>query len=196
MNRLISPRKRARRGFTLVEVLMSVAILAGLAAATGAAIGASTRSFHGNLAASDMLQHGRNAMMRMAAELRTGTAHWPTTAAKKTSFIAGATVTDTGVTFLDETGRQITYSYVAANKTLTLKVNAATAAVLARGVESFSVRLVPARSKESIKTGGFHDELSRVTITLTVKPSDKLADGDAPPLTLTQSITTRSRLWQ
>lgn len=184
-----------RRGFTLVEVLMSVAILAGLAAATAAAIGASSKAFEVNLASAETLQHGRNAMLRMAAELRTGTDHLPTTAAKQTTFAAGVIVSDTGVTFKDEGGRQITYSYDAASKTLTLKVDTATAAVLARGVQSFSVRLVPFRSKDSIKTGGIFDQLSRATLTMTVSPVDAMADA-SNTLAMTQSITPRARMWE
>jgi hypothetical protein len=131
----------------------------------------------------------------MAAELRTGTDQLPTTAAKQTLFAAGTIVTDTGVTFKDESGRQITYAYVAASKTLTLKVDTAVAAVLARGVESFSIRLVPGRSKDSIRTGSIFDELSRATVTMTVSPVDKLADA-SNTMTMTQSITPRARMWE
>ena len=184
-----------RRGFTLVEVLMSIAIMSGLLIATAAAIGASTQAYRGNLASAEMLQHGRNAAMRMAAELRSGSNHAPTTAAKKTSYTAGSTVTDTGITFLDEGGRQITYRYDAAAQTVTLKIDAATPAILARGVQSFTVRMAPARSKQSIKTGGVYDELSRATITLTVAATGEYAENNNA-LTLTQSITPRARLWK
>lgn len=174
---------------------MSVAILAGLLVATAAAISASTRAFRGNLASAEMLQHGRNAMMRMAAELRAGSDHLPTTPGKQTTFAAGTTISDTGITFHDEDGRQITYKYDATAKTVTLKVDAAAAAVLARGVDAFSVRLVPARSKQSIKTGGIYDELAQATITMTVRPVDAYAEASATT-TLTQSITPRARLWE
>lgn len=187
--------RSSRRGFTLVEVLMSVAILSLLAVATAAAIGASSKAFDANLASAESLQFGRNAMLRMAAELRTGQNHLPTTAAKQTTYASGVTVTDTGITFKDESGRQITYAYVAASKTVTLKIDAGATATLARGVQSFSVRMVPARSKDSIRTGGIFDELSRATLTMSVKAVDSYADQSAP-VTLTQSITPRSRLWE
>ena len=191
---MIRRSQASQRAFTLVEVLMSIAIMAGLAVATASAIGATTRAFRANLASTETLQHARTAMIRMAAELRSGTNHLPLTASKQLSFAAGTTVSDSGVSFYDELGRKIVYKYDVATGTLTLKIDTGATAVLARGVDAFVVRLVPLRSRESIKTGGIYDELERATLTLTLHPVDKMSDT-ANSLTLTQSVTPRSRLW-
>jgi prepilin-type N-terminal cleavage/methylation domain-containing protein len=183
-----------RAGFTLIEVLMAVAIMASLLTATAMALKASIDAYAGNNAGADMLQHSRNAMLRMSAELRTGYDFLPTTVSKQTLFATGDTVTDTGITFKNEAGTTLVFSYDSTAKTLNLKVGTATAAVLARGVDDFNVRLVPMRSKQSVKTGGIYDELERVSLTLQLH--SLAPDAPAGTLTLTQSVTPRARLWE
>lgn len=187
--------RRVRRGFTLVEILISVAIMAVLLMATAAALQASIDSFSANQAAADTLQRGRIAMMRMSAQLRAGTDHLPSTASKQTSFIGGAAVTDTGVRFLNDADETILYRLDPTSGDLTVTVNGGTARTLASHVESFTVKLMPTRSATSIKTGGVYDEVERLTLTLALRPFVDGAELQGQSTTLSETVTPRARLW-
>jgi hypothetical protein len=176
-------------------VLIAVAISAVLLMATGAALKASVDSYAANQASADSLQRARITMIRLSQQIRAGSEHAPATTAKLASFIAGATVTDTGILFLDDQGQAISYAYNADDAVLRVRVDGGTWRTLASHVSGFAVRMVPTRSATSIKTGGVYDELERVTITLAINP---VVDGNeiaGQPLTLSESITPRARLW-
>lgn len=201
MNALICNRRAPRgvrrpaRGFTLVEILIAVAIMSALLMATAMAISSSVGAFEANQAATEVLQRSRLAVTRIADEVRTGTGHLPLTPGKQTSFSAGTTVSDTGLSFVDTAGRLVTYAFQPADGTVTMKVDARAPSVLVRGVDAFTVRMVPSRSPESIKTGGLYDELGRATVTITLHPTTDELESHAG-LTLTQSVTPRARLWE
>ncbi len=186
---------RFSRGFTLVEILIAVAIAALLFTATATAMKACVDSFTANQASADTLQRARVTMLRLSQQIRAGEDHLPVTTARQTSFIAGTTVTDSGITFIDDKGQTIRCSYNAGTQVLSIQVDGGTARTLASSVSTFTVRMVPVRSAGSIKTGGVYDELERVTITLAINP---VVDGNemlGQPVTLSESITPRARLW-
>ena len=186
---------RARPAFTLVELLIGLAIGAVLLLAMAASMKASVDSFTANQISADTLQRARIAMLRISQELRAGTDHLPTTSARQTSFLAGTTVTDTGISFTNDRGEAVRYTYDSNAHTLTVQINGGTARRLASHVTGFDVRMDPARSAQSIKTGGVYDELERVTVTLSLNP---VVDGNeisGQPVTLSNSVTPRARLW-
>lgn len=191
----MSSHRPIRRAFTLVEVLMAVAIASVLLLATAAALKASVDSFTANHVSADTLQRARITMMRISQQLRAGSDHEPITSAKRSSFIAGATVTDRGVSFLDDTGKAIEYVFDSTAGTLKIQVNGGAARTLASNVSAFSLRMTPARSATSIKTGGVYDELERVTISLSINPVVDGSEIHGQSVTLTESITPRARLW-
>lgn len=188
-------RSTSRRAFTLVEVLIAVTISATLLLATAAALKASVDSFSANQASADTLQRARITITRLAAQLRAGSDHLPITASKQASFIAGATVTDSGITFTDDLGQSLDYIYDADARTLRVVVDGGTPRILASHVTSFSVRMTPTRSTSSIKTGGVYDELERVTLTISLNPVVEGSEITGQPLTLSESVTPRARLW-
>ena len=189
------PRSARHRGFTLVEVLIAVAILSMLLLATTAALQASIDSFSANQASADTLLRGRLTMMRISQQIRAGSDHLPITLAKQTGFIAGATVTDTGVSFQSDVGEEVNYMFDSASSSLKVSVDGGTSRTLASNVSAFAVKLTPTRSATSIKTGGIFDELERANITLTLIPN---VDGEqivGQTLVLSESVTPRARLW-
>lgn len=183
------------RGFTLVEVLIAVMISAVLLVATAAVLRASINSFTANQASADTLQRARITMMRISQQIRAGTDHLPATSAKQAGFLSGSTVTDSGISFVDDRGQDIDYLYDPIAATLSIRVNSGTARRLASNVSTFSVRMVPMRSPSAIKTGGVYDEVERITVTLSV---NAVVDGNemqGQSVTLSESITPRARLW-
>ena len=74
--------RHGRRGFTLVEVLLALAISAMLLAAIATAFNASVTNYQENLEIYQTLNGARLAMLRMTAQLRTG--QWVDTTASTT----------------------------------------------------------------------------------------------------------------
>lgn len=191
----MSARRYIRRGFTLVEILIAVAIVAGLMICIAGALNACTNSFIANQAAADTLQRGRTTMIRLSQQLRAGTDHLPLTSSKQTSFVNGTTITDNGLTFRDEQDNSVRVSYDSQAKALNVQVDGGTTRRLLSNVSAFSVQMVPIRSATAIKTGGGYDELERVTVTISIDPRVDKKTLDGQTLTLSESVTPRARLW-
>jgi len=98
------------RGFTLIEILISLVILGMMMAAVGLAFNASVTNYTSNANMFQAMSTARQAMMRMTSDLRTATAVSSTEPATQCSM----TTAD---------GRNITYQFDAANNRLNLVVN-------------------------------------------------------------------------
>ena len=91
--------KRSQSGFTLVEVLISLAICAMLMAAVASAFNAAAMGYQENRDIYNALNNGRQALCRMTSELRTGYNVDPNDPNTECSFVTSA-------------GESITYRYV------------------------------------------------------------------------------------
>ncbi|MFT3788871.1 MAG: hypothetical protein QM770_22320 [Tepidisphaeraceae bacterium] len=140
MNRV---RAQLRKGLTIVEMLIALTISVAILTATAAAIDATCRSYAANQNIADTNTRARLAMTRMITELRDGSDHVPTASAQLTSFRAGSSVTDTGISFTAQDGTTIVYRYNSTARTLETVRNGAAAITLARGVDTFSINLRP-----------------------------------------------------
>jgi len=98
------------RGFTLVELLIGLAISAILLVAVAAAFNASLTNYHENEKMFWAMNNARQALTRMTSQLRTGYAVQPTDPPESCSFFTAA-------------NQNITYQYVSADKKLYLKTN-------------------------------------------------------------------------
>jgi prepilin-type N-terminal cleavage/methylation domain-containing protein len=108
---IINRRSSMRRAFTLVECLLSLAIMAMLLAAVAAAFKASVVSYGENEELFWTVNNARQAMARMTTQLRTGHSVDPTPDANECSFFTAA----------DE---NLTYDFESADQTLYLVKNA------------------------------------------------------------------------
>ena len=99
------PRDR-RRGFTLVEVLLALAISAMLLAAIATAFNASVTNYQENQQIYETLNGARQAMLRMTAQLRTGSSVDPAAPANQCSFFTSD-------------NQDITYAFVAGDPSST-----------------------------------------------------------------------------
>jgi prepilin-type N-terminal cleavage/methylation domain-containing protein len=106
-----SCRVRTGKGFTLVETLLALAISAMLLAAVATAFNASVINYHENERMYEALNNARQALLRMTAQLRTGSAVDP----------AAAT---TACSFFTADGQDITYEYRTDTHQLVLITNA------------------------------------------------------------------------
>jgi prepilin-type N-terminal cleavage/methylation domain-containing protein len=98
------------RGFTLIEILISLVILGMMMAAVGLAFNASVTNYTSNANMFQAMSTARQAMMRMTSDLRTATAVSSTDPATQCSM----TTAD---------GRNITYQFDSASNRLNLVVN-------------------------------------------------------------------------
>jgi prepilin-type N-terminal cleavage/methylation domain-containing protein len=196
--RRAGPRRAARRGVGLVELLIALAISASLLTATAVAIDASFKAYAINQEQSDLTQRARLAVHRMTTMLRTTKEHGPVNATLNTQFKAGKVVTDTAIDMLDLDGDLIRYRYDAGNKRLMVNAGGSER-VVCDGVEAFTVRMEPMRSAASIRTGGRWDLLKRATITLTVRATDRTGvkgEGSGEQeITLSTSVMPRRNAW-
>lgn len=184
----------ARSGLTIVELLVSLAIIALVMLATAFAIDAGVRAFAANNAEVDAMQRSRFALTRMCAELGSGSGHRPYDSSLLAAFRNGNEITDfTGVEFTNASGVRIVYRFDADDGILYASLDGGDEVVLVRGVESFAVHLVPDISDNSKKAGTGHDRIRNATIRITVRPDADVLAG--PPITLAASTRQRSAEW-
>ncbi len=101
---------RNKRGFTIVELLLALAIGAMLLVAVAAAFNASAMNYQENEAIFNTINTARQALLRMTSQLRTSEGVDPNSPAKECSFYTSA-------------GEDITYQYRSADKKLYLITN-------------------------------------------------------------------------
>lgn len=104
---MLPKSNKYKPAFTMVEVLVALAISAVLLAAIAFAFNASAVNYEDNKNISFTLNTGRQAMLRMTTELRCATAVNPATPSNQ-------------CTFINSNGQDITYSYQSSDKKLYL----------------------------------------------------------------------------
>lgn len=190
--------RTARRGLSLVEVIVTLAITAALLTAVAISVNASTKAYQINQQQAALLQNSRIALTRMLATIRGAKLHAPTDATLATNFSKGQIVTGTGVDMFDDAGVEYVYKYDAPNQRIVAVVNGVVHPLL-EGVVAFDVTLEPMRSATSVRTGGAWDLLRRATLLIKVQPSSKsmTAVERANPVTMTISASTmpRRNIW-
>lgn len=125
-------RTRQRKtGFTVVEMLMALAILAMLMTAVAVAFDASIQNYHANEALYKTISTGRAALLRITSEVRT---------AQAVAVIgAGGDPDNTRCSLLTAGGDNVTYRFDAATSTLFLDNNTtAQSYVLCRNVTAMT----------------------------------------------------------
>lgn len=104
-----------KHGFTIIEILMSLVILAMLLAAVAVAFDASIVNFQANEGISKTMNTARSALLRMTTELRT---------AQGVDVIgAGGDPNNSQCSLITSDGRDITYRYAADERILYLDDN-------------------------------------------------------------------------
>jgi prepilin-type N-terminal cleavage/methylation domain-containing protein len=185
-------------GFTLVELLIGLAICAVLMVATAMAIDGTFRAYRFNQEEASLIHSARMAEYRMLSMVRTTREHQPVTAALATQFAAGQVVTDVGLTMLQTDGTEVTFRYDAATHKL-LAETGGQSHTMVEGVTQFQVILEPMRSATSIKTGGGWDLLKRATILISVRTTSATATSSETTgqqvLTLSSSVMPRQNTW-
>ena len=161
----------ARRGATMVELLISMSIAAALLTATAVAVDASLKSFQVNQEQSTLTQRARMGMHRILSTIRAGEAHRPHDDDANQTLHNGFDVEDTGIEMLTAEGTPVVYRYDAATKRLLADVGGAGGAthVLMEGVEKFLIYFEPMKSAAHARGGLDHDLLQRATVYLTVR---------------------------
>ncbi len=187
-------RKISSRGVGLIELLVSLAIVAALLAATGAAVKAALDAYQVNQTQTDLTGRARLTVSRLLAAIRTARDHAPSTAAKSALFAGGQRVVDSGLALFDADGRDVRFAFDAPSGELRQTTGGETA-VLARGVAAFEVTLEPMRSAEAIKAGGGFDRLRRATVTLTLRAAPLPGESAAETITLSSSVVPRGNVW-
>lgn len=202
MRRRNPPRRcRRRAGATLIEMLIGLALAAGLLTATAVALDASLQSYKINQEQSGLVQRARMASHRMLSAIRAGKEHMPNTAAAEASFRGGLVVDDAGIRLRTSDGQPVAYRYDAAAKRVLVDENGATHTLL-DGVQQFSVRMEPMKSPGHVKAGLDYDLLRRATVVLTI--GGPAAAGATPlpgesrdqhTLTISSSAMPRRNAW-
>jgi prepilin-type N-terminal cleavage/methylation domain-containing protein len=191
-------RAVCRRGVTILELLIALAISAMLLVATAVAVDASLRAYQANQEQSSLMQRARIAIDRITTVIRTTKAHQPDSSSAASSFAVGATVTDIGIDLFDTNNVETIFRYDAPTQRILAIVGGKTY-VLASGVTAFSIKMEPMRSAESIRTGGGWDLLQRATISLTVKTTGNTATSsettNTQAITLSASVMPRPNTW-
>jgi hypothetical protein len=192
------PRFSRSRGLGIVELLVSLAIVATLMTAVAVAVDASLKAYAINLSESDLMQRSRLTMFRMIATIRDTKLHAPGDATLAARFAQGQTVDSPSLAMFDADDVETEYTYDASAKTVSI-IRDGTSHVLLEGVTSFHVKMEPMRSATSVKTGGGWDLLKRATIYLTVDNAngDTLAGetGRYAKVTLSDSVMPRRNSW-
>ncbi len=128
---MFARRLKSKGGFTLVELLISMALLAMIMAAVGVAVHASAINYKANENIFKAMSTARQAMTRITTDLRTATE------------VFGADP-DTQCSMITPDGRDITYRWNSADETLYLDINPnAGSYVLCRNVTTMTFVRTP-----------------------------------------------------
>lgn len=189
-----------RAGVGLVELMIALAIAAGLLTATAVALNASTQAYRANQELSSLGQRSRLAMHRMLLTIRAAENHLPESPGAEADFHSGLVVTDSGIAMTAPSGGAgvLVYKHDPATRRLLVEVNGVTHPLL-EGVSQFQVRLEPMRSAEHIRTGLNYDLLRRATILMTVNSSEaqerRIESTAQASITLSSSVAPRRNTW-
>ncbi len=188
----------SRRGISLIELMISLMITAGLLVATAVAVNASFTAYSVNQQHADVMQRARTTLHRVTTLIRTNKAHAPLTPALVTSFAGGYAVTDSQMEMYTLDDTLLALRHDAEARILYLSQDG-TERPLLRYVDAFSIRMEPMRSQTSLRTGAGYDLLYRATVTLSVSAPPDATDVDeahAPArVDLTASVIPRRNVW-
>lgn len=193
----IAPSRSRRRGLGLVELLVSLSIVASLLTATAVAVNAAFKAHEVNQEQAVLISKARVALAFMTSQIRTTKLHAPDDTDLRADFATGQTVTDTALVMYDQDDNLLRFYHDTTSKKLMVATTTGTH-TMASNVEAFSVTLEPMRSATSIRTGGGWDLLKRATIQLTVKAGDAAGPGEGTStqsLTLSGSVMPRRNAW-
>lgn len=203
-NRLPVPATRwRRRGVSMVELLIALAIAASLLTATAVAIQASFDTYQANQEHATGMQRARLALNRILAQIRTTQSHQPLSTAACRDFVKGTVTTDTGITMFTDDTSGVTFQLVEGQLLHTPfsivdgAVSNGTSHVLLSDVQQFTVTFESQASADSIRQYGYgvYDQLRRATITLTVRAPASLDSTGKQSITLSASVMPRRNLY-
>jgi len=183
--------RRFARGLGIVEMLLALAISAGVLTAVAVALDVSFRSYGINQENANLMQRCRIAMYRISTDIRTASGHTPMNAAPLKLFTAGRNCTDNSILMIHDNGAQIAYQYDPVNKLLNTVDKNGNEWVVAKGVEAFEVKFEPAPGVNTVS-------LLRASILLTVRtPGKELGVGSQADqtVTLSTSVMPRRNVW-
>jgi prepilin-type N-terminal cleavage/methylation domain-containing protein len=152
--------RRAKSAFTIIEVLMSLALLAMLMTAVAFAFDASVKNYKANQGIYETVNVGRQALLRITNDLRTAQAVAP--------LGTGGDPDNKQVSLIAADGRDVTYRFDSTNGILYYDDNTSgDSYVLTRNVTgaAFTRALVPGTTTDAIRS-------VRITMTLTDESGD------------------------
>jgi len=194
MNQLPRTRiRRARRGFSLIEMLVALAICSALLTATLVSLYASFRAYQSTTEQASTHVIGRVVMHRVMALVRNGVGFGPLPEDPRETSIA----TDE-MTFLDDEEREITLRLDRTHKVLLMQVDGSQEQVLLDGVSG-------PLDTDGTELGAFQLEyengykLIKASFDLTVAADDtaqlSIEGNDVVPIRLVGSTAPRRIIW-
>jgi len=186
--------RRARRGFSLIEMLVALAICSALLTATLVSLYASFRAYQSTTEQASTHVIGRVVMHRVMALVRNGVGFGPLPEDPRETSIA----TDE-MTFLDDQEREITLRLDRVHKVLLMQVDGSQEQVLLDGVSG-------PLDTDGTELGAFQLEyengykLIKASFDLTVAADDTVQDlkiegNDIVPIRLVGSTAPRRIIW-
>ncbi len=203
MPRILHPTSRARsarrRGLSLAEMLVSLAITSLLLTATMVAVDASFQSYAVAAESASSQVSTRMVVHRILSMIRTGTAQGPLIAADEVVGLPAPTYSSNNITssylvLVDKDGNEITLEYRAADEMLYYTINNAGTPItqpLLGGVTACTFHL---RRRRDARTN-YVWVLERGSINMTVQPgadsSLGIEAGNSPPIRVVTSTAPR-----
>lgn len=192
------------RAFTVLEILLSLAICSALFAAVAAAMTAASQAVSNNQAQAMLSMSGRTALTRLLDQIREGIGHLPYTqsGAAYTGYLNGSPmIKDIGISLVceDPDGTPIAYTYWLdqsdpSNGKILMKRQApsmtATTNTLLEGVTRFEVSMWPGKSEYN--RSGQYDTAVRACISLDVTDRSR---RQPMVLSLSGSSVPRRNVW-
>lgn len=174
-------RMTRRTGFTVIEVLMALAILATLLTAVAVAFDASVKNYHDNEALYKTLNTARAALLRITNDVRTAQA--VATAGPD----PGEDPDTSQCSMITANGSDLTYRYDGAADTLYLTDNVTGASYVL--CENVTAMTFERREADKVTDSGMLRVVCNVRITMTVTD-----DGGKMPQTLAAAAVVRRNL--
>lgn len=104
-----TPEKQHKQGFTIIEVMVSLVILAMLMTAVAFAFDAAVSNYKANQGIYETVNRGRQSLLRITNDLRTASA---------VAFIGGSDPDNSQVSLVTSAGTDITYRFDSTDNTL------------------------------------------------------------------------------